>query len=591
MSSTASDVGSNAHPDGHRGLEMSRCLYRQVVAVIDGVTLYDYQEDAVEFALARTGAALLMEQGTGKTVVTAGIIDRLMQPAFFEGLFTALLVVPLANVETTWMRMLERIDGLEIHRSWDDFRASKYAQRVLLVHYEKLNDKKLVKKLVKAQWSLVVYDESQRIKSRSSKASRAAARFQDVAHRVILTGTPIEQAPQDLWAQLRFAAPDALGTRWADFDAEWLTPCGYMGYERKFKQHLMPKFLERLKPYVLRVTKREVLDLPPMTFHREVVPLLGEQARVYREIKREMTTVLVGGEEIICDLAITQLVRLQQVAGGFIRTEGGESVVVGRAKERRLKRVLEREEMPLIVFCKYREELEACERVARSLGVRFDFIRGAKGKSGKHRRVETVERFQRGEIDVLICQIRAGGVGLDLYRACVAVFYSTTFSSIDVDQAISRIHRHGQTRAVRIITIEAQDTVDTTIRSDLHVKRQVSEAVLDDHRSHRRFQMAKDKSEKNKEKAKDEGGEKKKPTPPPQPPKPKYGVTELAEALKVKPTSVRVRLRNAGIEKNGKVYGWETKAEMQAVIDKLKASSGRKKGDDGDDEEEEDEDE
>lgn len=94
----------------------------------------------------------------------------------------------------------------------------------------------------------------------------------------------------------------------------------------------------------------------------------------------------------------------------------------------------------------------------------------------------------------------------------------------------------------------------------------------------------KDKTEKKTEAP----AEKKKPTPPPQPPKPKYGVPELAEALGVKPSSVRVRLRNAGIEKTGKLYGWDSKAEMQEVVNKLKTSKKAKESD-GEEDGEEDE--
>ena len=89
--------------------------------------------------------------------------------------------------------------------------------------------------------------------------------------------------------------------------------------------------------------------------------------------------------------------------------------------------------------------------------------------------------------------------------------------------------------------------------------------------------------------------EKAKPTPPPQPPKPKYGVPELAEALGTKAASVRVRLRNAGVPKSGKLYGWDTKAAMQEVIDKLNASKSKAKAKkaeaEDDDDEEDDEDE
>lgn len=99
------------------------------------------------------------------------------------------------------------------------------------------------------------------------------------------------------------------------------------------------------------------------------------------------------------------------------------------------------------------------------------------------------------------------------------------------------------------------------------------------------------KNDKKAEKAKPEKKA------PPQPPKPKYGVPELAEALGVKPSSVRVRLRNAGIEKTGKLYGWDSKAEMQAVIDKLNSAKVKSKAkskdaeDDSDDEDEDEDDE
>lgn len=450
--------------------------------------LYPYQRTAVEFAVSRSGCGLFCEQGTGKTYITAGIISKLMETAFFEGTFEGLCIVPLANVETTWVKLMSKIPGLKICRSWQEFRDSKdHFARLLLLHYEALRDKREIRAIVKAHWTLVVYDESQRIKARGSKASRIASRFSDVEHRVILSGTPIEQAPQDLWAQMRFAAPDCFGTRWADFDSYWLTPCGFMGYDREFKLELMPEFLKRLESHVHRVTKSEVLDLPPLTYHREVVPLLGQQARVYSEIEREMFAILIDGTEVFCDMAITQLVRLQQVAGGFIRTEDKRSITVGYAKERRLRVVLRREleNGPVIVFCKYREEVAACGRAAMALTDRELRLGYITGDDRKHR-VATVEAFQHGEIDVLICQVRAGGVGLDLYRASTAIFYSATFSYIDFDQAVSRVHRHGQTRPVRIVLLQAQETVDSDIYSALLLKRKVSEMVLDDHRSHRR---------------------------------------------------------------------------------------------------------
>lgn len=104
--------------------------------------------------------------------------------------------------------------------------------------------------------------------------------------------------------------------------------------------------------------------------------------------------------------------------------------------------------------------------------------------------------------------------------------------------------------------------------------------------------MAKPEKTKSTE-SKSEGKSEEKKKGPPQPEKPKYGVPELAAALDVKPASVRVQLRKAKIAKNGKVYGWNTKDEMQAVVNKLKASKSDRKAketDDGDEDGDDDED-
>lgn len=547
--------------------------------------LYGYQRDCVEFVVARPGSAIFCEQGTGKTYITAGVLSRLAKT---RPMMTALCVVPLANRDTSWVSVLSKLEGISLHTEWASFKASRAKARVLVMHYEALRGKE-VKKIVKAKWDAVVYDESQRLKQRGSKQSRTAARFTNVQHRLILSGTPIEQAPQDLWAQFRFALPQVFGKRWADFDGDWLKPCGFMGYDRKFIEARMPAFLATIAPHVMRLTKAEVLDLPSMTFIESFVELEGTQRRVYRDLEKRHVTTL-NGREIVCDLKITELVRLQQVVGGFIRDENGISYPVGKAKSRRLITILKQEPTPVVVFCKYREEVDICTRAAQYLGRSVGVISG----KTKATRSQTVRDFQAGRIDVLVCMIRAGGVGIDLYYSHVAVFYSCTYSSIDFDQAVCRVHRNGQQNAVRIYVIQATNTVDILIYSALLMKKKISFQVLD----HRRLTMSKTaktaapvatkkpaakpapvaapakaaakvapvaaKAEPVTEAA--PAAEKTKRQPPPQPPKPEFGVPELAAALGINGASVRVKLRNKAVPKNGKVYGWDNEEDFKKVL-------------------------
>lgn len=553
--------------------------------------LDQYQLDAVEFCVGRRGSAVFAEQGTGKTWITAGIVEELMRPR--GSAFSALVVVPLANAETTWARLLAQIDGLSVVRTWADFKKAAGRPRLLLVHYEAVG--KFVKKARTFPFTLIVYDESQRLKARGSAQSRAAKRWTGGDHRVILSGTPVEQAPQDLWAQFRFALPDVFGTTWGSFERRWLKPTGYMGYKLEFRRHLMPKFLALIAPHVLRITKDEVLDLPPLDVVRVPVDMLGEQRRLYNDL--EDGIAVVRGEMVTCDLEVVKLIRQQQVTGGFVKVDPteaereaaaredrdpeGEVVYVGSAKARRLRRLLATARRPVVVFCKYKEEIVQIRRALE--GWRYGVVRGSTRKT----RTAVVDAFQAGELDALVCQIRAGGVGLDLFRASVAIFYSCTFSYIDFWQAVARLHRRGQERLVRVYLLQARDTVDNAIWSALVTKTSVTKTVLDSHTRKTNPMGKKDKTEKKTE-AKAE-----KPTPP-KAEKPKYGVTELAEALGVKAASVRVQLRKTKVPKNGKTYGWNSKEEFQKVVSQLKATKAEKKAkkeEDDEEDEEEDEDE
>jgi SNF2 family DNA or RNA helicase len=447
--------------------------------------LYGYQRSAVDFALEREGSCIFAEQGTGKTYILGGIVERM-----HDDVFCGLIIVPLANIATTWERMFrERLPQVPLSRSWAAFKAGK-KRGVLLLHYESI-DKRLIAKLRKVQWSLVAYDESQRIKGRGTAQSRNAAKLRHARRRVLLSGTPIEQSPQDLWAQFRFACPDVFGTKWAPFEDRWLRKTGFMGHKLEFKKHLLPKFLTLIKPHILRVKKEDVLDLPLLTYKRVPVSLLGEQARVYADLECDMMTT-VNGRVVIADMAITQLVRLQQVCGGFVRCNPtpeqraealasgrkrrprGEVVYVGEAKLRKLRTIVRAAGRPLVVFCKYLEEVEQVRHEMTVMGLKTAVVTGKTKKT----RTRTIEQFQRGIIDVLVCQIKTGGVGIDLFAANVAIIYSMTHSYIDFDQALARIHRIGQTRPVTIYLLYVLNAVDADIYSLILSKKSVSEQVL-----------------------------------------------------------------------------------------------------------------
>lgn len=542
--------------------------------------LYDFQKKAVESALVAKTYGIFAEQGTGKTWITAGIIEKLA-----DDRFQCLLVVPLANIVTTWETMLRQV-ACGVYRDWETFKVAK-GPRILLIHYEAMP--KLDKKIISHKWTMVVFDESQRIKSRGSRQSRIAGRIKDAEYRIILSGTPFDDLmddPQELWAQMRFMNPELFGRRWSDYEDEFLYRTGYMGYKRAFRKTRLPVVLKRVEPYILRLKKEDVLSLPPIYYYHTPVSLCGQQRRVYEEM--EATSVSeIDGHVISAGLEITRLVKLQQICGGFVKTDEDDEIRLGFAKLEKVVEIVESEDKPLVIFAKYRFEVA---QVARRLTRGKYNVSIIDGKSRKTR-TQTIRDFQAGKIDILVAQVRTGGVGIDLFRSSTVIFYSTTFSFIDFEQAVARVHRQGQTRPVKIYLLYAKNTVDKLIYDTILSKRNVSEEILRHfHPKDRTRRPTMAKAEKTP-KAETPAAEKA-----PKAPETKYGITDLCAALGVEPASARVKLRAAKIEKVGGRYGWNTKAEMNEVLDKIKAKSkaAKKKAedagaDDGDDDDDDDE--
>lgn len=375
----------------------------------------------------------------------------------------------------------------------------------------------------------------------------------------------MDQNEIDIWGQMRFIEHTALGEDWGPFDNRYLNATGFMGYKRVFRPEMKDDFMARITPYCLRVTRDEA-NIAKANLIWDPVALYGQQRQIYEQVDKH-SVLRINGEVIKTPMELTKQVKLQQITSGFILDEDGNVHDVGNAKARRLKFLIaHRLKPPGVIFCCFREELEIVERVVREVSSKVALLHGAVKDKGKYkRRTDLINDFQAGKIDWLICQQRTGGVGIDLYRARNGVFYSFNRSFIDFDQAISRMDVVGGV-ASTIFLIYAQDTIDEVKRTDILSKGITTEDILNKLKR-RNADMAKTEKTEKAVKAKD--GEKKKSNLPERPTY-KFNVAYLAEKQGIDGSSVRVALRKAGIEKaEGGVYGWNTKAEADAVAAKV----------------------
>jgi SNF2 family DNA or RNA helicase len=124
---------------------------------------------------------------------------------------------------------------------------------------------------------------------------------------------------------------------------------------------------------------------------------------------------------------------------------------------------------PVVVFCRFHADLDAVHEAAKTAGFESLELSG---------RRDELKRWQSGEAQVLAVQISAGGVGVDLTRARYSIYFSLSFSLGEYDQALSRVHRPGQTRPVEHIHLVARNTVDRKIMRALEKRAEVVEAIL-----------------------------------------------------------------------------------------------------------------
>jgi SNF2 family DNA or RNA helicase len=438
--------------------------------------LYLEQRPSFEFVVSRTGALIISETSAGKTYVSMAALEHLT-PSL------SLVVAPLTSLDITWAPKLETLKG-RLCRDWAGFKECRRLCAgwdipvTLLIHHQLLA--KLGEKLERVPWDMVIIDESQGIKDRSSATSRAARRLRHAKRRLALSATPLDRSPIDIWAQMRFVDHTVFGENFRDFERKYCYRGGFKDHEIKFRIEQLPALLAQLEPYIFRLDKA-FLQLLPMHIHMVPVILLGAQRRLYEQMEAEGITAIDLADNttvtIPAPLMVSRQVKLEQLTGGTIKDLTRRSHVIGFAKQRKLRALVARLSPPIVIFCKYLAEIPLIKAaLPQGEGERVEVLTGA---IVGDERTQLINDFQANKIDYLICQMRTGGVSIELTAAATLVFYSLNFSLIDFEQVCGRFHRGSQTREVNVYVLYAVDTVDQEIADEIEAKKATFSSVVD----------------------------------------------------------------------------------------------------------------
>lgn len=433
-----------------------------------------------------SGAALLMEMGTGKSLVgvsIAGILSR-----FF--LIERVLIVCPLSIMGVWEEELERFADYPysvtllkgtMQKKKDQLMALPRSElQIVVTNYETMW--RMEPELQRFHAGLIIADEGHRLKDGTSRQSKAMHRLADHAeYRLLLTGTAISNKELDIYSEYRFAAPQVFGKSFYAFRGRYFYMGGYGGYVPQFKKEMMGEFLERLHSIAFRVRKDECLDLPPITEEVRAVDLEPKAAKLYAQIEEESYAAFRDSEVTVFNV-LTQILRLSQITGGHLTDDDKAGHIVSTVKLDALSDIIEsaqEEEKKLVVMARFVPELDDIEALLQKKRIGYACVRG-----GVKDRAEEVRRFQEDDdCRIFIGQIQAAGMGLTLTAASTMVFFSLDYNMANFDQAKARIHRVSQTKNCHYIYLCCRNTIDNKVLRALRDKIDLARALVDDYRS------------------------------------------------------------------------------------------------------------
>lgn len=439
-----------------------------------------------------------MEQGTGKSLVIIATFTHL----FLEKKIDAVLILAPNGVHDNWNRVeipahcslfedsyekavWHGTDGVRKRNHWNSVVEGEPGKlSILMANIEAARTtafKDSLQQLLKRRFLLVI-DESTVIKNPKAEQSRAVHKLADFAsYSRILTGTPITQGPLDFWSQCRALNGSALPypsyTAYKhEFAVEELV---YMGPNRpQFLKVVGYKNIEVLKAHIARfstrILKKECLDLPEKIYTKRYIDLTPEQKRIYKDLSEKCIAQLGNGQQVSVTMALTAMLRLQQVALGYVTDDIGSMKMIPSNRINALVETLEENPVKTIIFCRFKEDIL---RIKETLGDALRYVE-YHGDIEEKERSGAIDAFQRDEGVRLFIATDAAARGLTLTAAEHVVYYSQGFSLEKRLQSEDRAHRIGQKKNVLYTDFVSRGTVDEKIVQALLLKQEMADKIL-----------------------------------------------------------------------------------------------------------------
>lgn len=440
--------------------------------------LYDFQEEDVQRMMEMQSYLLANDMGTGKTVVQLEEIRRRLEQR--EG-YARILVVCPKSVIPVWTEHIKTFfpDAAIYERHVPTHPAGVQPElQFVVTNWDQIRISPAYKT---THWLFVIGDEIHYAKNRKAQRTKALWTI-PATYRRGLSGTPMVNRPDELWAILKWLKPELFRSYWKFFN-EYVQfeKNPYHGYIEVKGAKNVDQLRKLMNPFFSRRKKEDVLkELPDKYYETILVDLDAKQRRIYREMKSK-ALAWIGeheNEPLPARMVVAQLMRLRQFCAAYadIDDDGRVRLMEPSSKLDALMELLESTDESVVVFTNFRGVVRLASARMTKAGISHVTLTG---ETPQEERGQAIDAFQSGKVRVFIGTIRAGGVGVTLTRASTVVFLDRSFSPADNLQAEDRLHRIGQSNAVQVVSIQARGTVDQVVEEKLKWKWDIIKSILE----------------------------------------------------------------------------------------------------------------
>lgn len=435
---------------------------------------HDYQKYATDFILTHPVAAVFLEMGLGKSVITLTALFDLILDMFL--IRKVLVIAPLRVARDTWPSEIQKWDHLSgltysvaVGSEAQRREALSRTADVYIINRENV-DWLITKSGILFDFDMVVIDELSSFKSHQAKRFKSLLKARPKVKRIVgLTGTPSSNGLMDLWAEFRILdLGERLGRYITKYRSAFFTPDKRNG-EVIFSYKPLPgaedAIYKRISDITISMKSCDYLQLPECVINEVPVFMDEKESAVYDRFKEDMVA-RIKGKEIDAANAAVLSGKLLQMANGAVYDEDKNSLHIHDRKLDALEDLLEGANgKPVLIAYWYQHD---AERIKARFPVR-------EIKTSKD-----IEDWNTGKIPAAIIHPASAGHGLNLQSGgSTLIWFGLTWSLELYQQTNARLHRQGQKETVVIHHIIAKGTIDEQVMKALRKKEKTQDALID----------------------------------------------------------------------------------------------------------------